>query len=191
MGIYIDLKKELSSLFKRKLQGLIAEKQRMDELYLQMTTEELRQLPDEKLFYAVVVRIDDKVDAFDNIKDGINSLNEKERIVYAVNYFEMEVNNGGICQFFVNTSRVVAPLVSEYMGIIGAGEHKKLYDDFISQNSIDVSDLSSFDSETAEDFSAQYQRYPFNDYDNKFYKMATLESYLTAFIKSNIEYFRA
>ena len=159
MGVYKYLKKKLSSFFSVGLQKSVEEKRIMDELYSRMTTDELRQLPDGKLFYAVVMRTEDKVDAFDNIKDGINSLNEKERIVYAVNYLEMEVNNGGICQFFVNSSRVVAPLVSEYMGIIGADEHKKLYDDFVSQNNIDVNDLSSFDSETTEDFSAQYERY--------------------------------
>lgn len=101
----------------------------------------------------------------------------------------MEVNNGGLCQFFVNSSRMLAPLVSEYMGIIGATEHKALFDSFVEKYQIDLSDLSSFRCETVEAFQAQYKRYPFDEYDHVFYELEPLQTYLIAFVKEHIEKF--
>ena len=119
------------------------------------------------------------------------ALSEKERIVYAVNCLEAEVNNGGLCQFLVNSSRVAAPIVSACMEAIGAEEHKKLYDGFIEKNKIDVNNLSSFDIRTAKDFQKQAERYPFDDYDDAFYCLQPLSAYLTTFIKRNISCFSA
>ena len=53
--------------------------------------------------------------------------------MYVAAILDMEIQNGGLCQFFVNSSRMVAPIVSEYMSIIGATEHKNLYDTFIEK----------------------------------------------------------
>ncbi len=157
--------------------------------YLKASTEELSQLSDDELICAVWARTENIVSSKEDLLEGFHSLNEKQRIFYAVNYLEMEVNNGGLCQFFVNSSRIVAPLVSEYMGIIGATEHKKLYDTFIEKHQINTQDLSSFDCETVEVFQSQYERYPFDEYDDAFYKLEPLQTYLTQFIKENIEVF--
>jgi hypothetical protein len=84
---------------------------------------------------------------------------------------------------------MVAPLVSEYMAVIGAHEHKKLYDDFIADNGIDVNDLASFDIEDLEEFAEKYERYPFDDYDDAFYEMEPLEAYLTKYAREHISEF--
>ena len=157
--------------------------------HLKLTTDELSRLSDDELFNAVWARTENTVLSKEDFWEGFNALNEEQRIFYAVNYLEMEVNNGGLCQFFVNSSRMVAPLVSEYMGIIGATEHKKLYDTFIQKYQINVCDLSSFDCETVEVFQAQYERYPFDEYDNAFYELEPLQNHLTSFVKKNIEKF--
>lgn len=157
--------------------------------FIKSTTEELSQLSDEELFSAVWVRAENKMIHKKNMQEGFRSLNEEQRIFYAVNYLEVEVNNGGLCQFFVNSSRMVAPLVGEYMGIIGAVEHQKLYEDFIRENRINTRDLSSFDSETLEVFQSQYSRYPFNKYDDAFYKMKPLQNYLIPYVRNHLEKF--
>ncbi len=159
----------------------------LDKKYLKMTTNELLQLSDDELFNAVWARTESIVSSKEDLSEGFDSLNEEQRIFYAVNYLEMEVNNGGLCQFFVNSSRMVAPIVSDYMGIIGAIEHKKLYDTFIEKHQINTRDLSSFDSETMEAFQSQYERYPFDEYDDAFYELEPLQSYLIPFVKKNIE----
>lgn len=155
--------------------------------YLKASTEELLRLSDDELFTAVWARIENIISSKEDLLEGFLSLNEKQRIFYAVSYLEMEVNNGGLCQFFVNSSRMVAPIVSEYMGIIGATEHKNLYDTFVEKYQINTQDLSSFDCETVEEFKSQYERYPFDEYDNAFYELEPLQAYLTQFIKENIE----
>ena len=45
------------------------------------------------------------VDGFDAWEEGVNSLNSSQKLFYCVNWLETEVNNGGLCQFFVNSRR--------------------------------------------------------------------------------------
>ena len=127
-------------------------------------------------------------------RDGVMEIDDPglpEQLVniYALTQFEAEVNNGGLCQFFVNSSRVVAPYVSDYMALIGASEHKALFDGFISQHRIDLNDLSSFIIHRHRDYEAQTKRYPFDEYDDAFYALPSLEEPLTAYIKANLSHF--
>lgn len=156
---------------------------------LSMSTDELNVLPDDELFEAVLTRTENIVDGFKTMSDGFNALNPTQKIFYGVGWYEMEVNNGGLCQFFVNSSNVVAPILSEYLGKIGADEHKNLFDDFVLSNGIDLSDLSSFRSPTVEDYVAHTKRYPFDDFDDKYMELEPLQTFLTRFAKENISDF--
>ena len=149
----------------------------------------MTQINDDDLIFAAMARTEVTVNEFEDLRDGLNSLNSEQHILYALSTFNMEVNNGGICQFSVNAGRSVAPMIGHYMEIIGAEEHQQLYEEFTEKYEIDLEDLSSFDSETAEEFSMQYERYPFEEYDDAFYKLEPLENYLIPYIKSNIEKF--
>ncbi|MBE6981557.1 MAG: DUF4375 domain-containing protein [Ruminococcaceae bacterium] len=157
--------------------------------YLKMSTEELSQLSDDDLIFAVWTRTENIVQSGEDMSKGFHSLCEEQRIFYAINYLETEVNNGGLCQFFVNSSRIVAPVVGKYMGMIGAMEHQKLYEEFIQTHQIDTNDLSSFDCETVDNFQSQYGRYPFDEYDGKFYKLEPLQTNLVPYVKKHIEKF--
>ena len=94
---------------------------------------------------------------------------EKQRVCTVLNCFDMEVMNGGLCQFFVNESRFYAPFVSESLKKIGAKEVDEAFLNFVTENHIDLNDLSSFRSATLEEFSDQYKRYPFDDFDKVYY----------------------
>ena len=185
MGLFSSIKQVIA--LRKQFKDSFKEQMKKEAAYLQMSTSELSQLSDDELFSAVWARTENIVSSKEDLLEGFLSLNEKQRIFYAVNYLEMEVNNGGLCQFFVNSSRMVAPIVSECMGIIGASEHKNLYDSFIEKHQINTQDLSSFDCETVEVFQSQYKRYPFDEYDDTFYELKPLQTYLTQFIKENIE----
>ncbi len=187
MGLFSVIKELFR--FRKELKKSIEDSKKREQRYLQMNFDELGALSDDELFEAAVVRTEHKVDSFDEWEDGVNSLNPSQKILYSVNWLEVEVNNGGLCQFFVNSSRMVAPFVSEYMGVIGAEEHKKLFDDFIAKNNIDLADLSSFDIDEAEEFEAQNQRYPFDEYDEAFYETEPLETYLKRFVRENLNDF--
>ena len=180
---------ESMAVLSNRLTKLINKALSPDKKYLKMSAEELSKLSDQELITAIIVRTEDIVSSVDNLSLGFNLLRKEQRIFYAVNYLEVEVNNGGLCQFFVNSSRLFAPDVSEYMEIIGAVEHKELYDTFVEKNQINVAVLSSFDSADLDAFQDQLDRYPFDDYDDAFYKLQPLESFLLPFIREHIEKF--
>ena len=81
----------------------------------QAASEESAELPvlhanmdDDTLFETAVERIDILVEL--NEEDAENApLTLPQRYCYALNLLELEVNNGGLCQFFVNSSRLAAP----------------------------------------------------------------------------------
>ena len=187
MGLFSSIKAIFQ--FRKELKRSIAEAKENEMRYLAMTTDDLSALSDDELFTAVTARTESKVDSFDEWEDGVNSLNPLQKIFYSVNWLEIEVNNGGLCQFFVNSSRMVAPLVSEYMGIIGADQHKKLYDDFVNKNGIDLTELSFFDVNKAEEFEEKTEKYPFDEYDDAFYDMEPLETYLKKFVREHLSDF--
>ena len=157
--------------------------------YVALTPDQLAALPDEELFSAAQARIDSIMDSHEEILEGLPLLSDPQKVFYALNYLEMEVNNGGLCQFFVNSSRVLAPYISEYLGIIGANDHKQLFDSFIQQNRIDLTDLSSFEIRRIRDFEAQTKRYPFDEYDDAFYTLPSLEEPLIDYVRTNIHAF--
>ena len=163
------------------------------KMYLRATADELNELADEEIFNAVLIRMNNKVNGYKKFNDGINSLSLSQRIVYCLNYYEMEVNNGGLCQFFTNTRSFLAPYVSEYLKNIKAKEHKKLFDNFIKVNKIDLNDLSSFAIKDSDNYMIEYNerknRYPFDDFDEEFYKLESLEKYLVEYIRKNINEF--
>lgn len=156
--------------------------------FIAMTTEELSVLQDDALFSAAVARVEAYMD-HEAQEESFAALSLPQKVLYAVNCLEMEVNNGGLCQFFVNSSRMFAPYISEYLGIIGADAHKQLFDDFINRHGINLSDLSSFQIHRIEDYENQTKRYPFDEYDDAFYQLPSLEEVLTSYIKANLSFF--
>lgn len=169
------------------MQNLAQRQQRYEE----MTMEELKALPENELVMAVQVRAERHVDGFGmervEQRAGYLDLSEAQRTAYTLYWYESEVCNGGLCQFFVNSSRMVAPYVSQSLNAVGAEEHQKLFDDFVSKHEIDLDDLSSFDSEDQETFEAQYDRYPFEEFDNAFYELETLERYVIDYLKAHMD----
>lgn len=187
MGIIRLFKQMLA--FRKLMKELPQQIEAQNARFLEMDTDELAALPDEDLFAAAVARAECVVDAHEALFSGFSALNEHQKVLFAVNYLEMEVNNGGLCQFFVNSSRAVAPHISEYLGIIGAKEHKELFDSFIEKHKIDLHDLSSFEITRIKDYEKQTQHYPFDEYDDAFYQLDTLEIPLTAYIRAHIQAF--
>ena len=158
--------------------------------YPAMTTDELAALDDEELFEAVNVRTENKVDNFEELTDGFNALNTSQKVFYALKWLEMEVTNGGLCQFFVNSSREAAPYVSECLAAVGAEKHRALFDEFVQNNAIDLSDLSSFMIFWSKrSYIKQTKRYDFDAFDNQYYELPALQELITAYIRANIAEF--
>ncbi|OHE40377.1 MAG: hypothetical protein A2Y16_04440 [Tenericutes bacterium GWF2_57_13] len=154
--------------------------------YLRVTREALLHLPESELYAAASAITEDIINKHEEIIDGVNEMNDAQKAFYVTSYYEMEVNNGGLCQFFVNSSRAVAPLLSHYLEAIGAIEHKRLFDTFLKNNQIDVNDLSSFIVDDVAEFQQQTKRYPFDEYDDNFYQLKSIESFLIDYLKRNL-----
>lgn len=122
-------------------------------------------------------------EAYFGLGDDFEAFNDAQRVVYTVAEFDMEVQCGGLCQFFYNDCEE-APYVSQSLAEIGAAEYQRLYDDFIADNDIDISGLDEIEYED------MYDMYPFNDFDDDYYELygrQPLETMLAAYIRAHID----
>lgn len=159
----------------------IRQAKRKSEKYKQMTNSQLLALDDEELFDAVWNVLSYDIDEVNDVA------NEYQRVFYTLAYFEMEVNNGGLCQFFVNSSREWAIYVSDSLNIIGADKIKKIFDDFIMKNNINLNDLSSFIINDISEFENQNKRYDFDSFDDYFYENSDIHRLLIDYARNNID----
>ena len=138
---------------------------------------------DDEEFYDAIESICE--DAVYDIKEA--NLTNEQKIVYSLNKFESEVNNGGLCQFFVNSSRECAPYISEALAAVGAFELKILFDNFINTNNIDVNDLSSFKISSIDEYKVQTERFDFDSFDDKFYEDKNIHQQIIDYSRTHIE----
>jgi hypothetical protein len=135
--------------------------------YKSMSIEDLLALNDEELVYAVVERIDDR---YDNPIYGAghdSRMSEVERNVQAVFLFDLEYQNGGLCQYFVNSSRTTAPYLAEALRMVGADKCAEIYQSFLHENSIDPNDLDRFRCIKVDEYATKINLYPFSEVDLK------------------------
>ncbi len=100
-----------------------------------------------------------------------DTLPESAQVMYVAAILDMEVQNGGLCQFFVNCGSSYATRVIDSLQMIGLEPMGILYESFLSDNQIDPTDLSSFQTDTIDDFIAQYERYPYDNFDNAYVEL--------------------
>ncbi len=143
-----------------------------------ISTEELLALPDEELCETIFWRLDGGQEA--------DPHRELFRILYE---FDMEIQNGGLCQFFINSLPEVPPSIGKALEAVGAEQHKALYEGFARQNGIDLSDLSSFALEDVEDYGDQFDRYPFDDFDDAYMALTPLFKLLAQYVRLHMEAF--
>lgn len=162
-------------------QSLQAHTARM-AMTLDMSAEELLALSDDELYEAVFNRITEK-----------DELNEIQHAFNVAAEYIMEMENGGLCQYFVNFASRNAAELPEVLERLGAAEHKVHFEHFVKDNGIDLNDLSAFtldyDGDWAEAYAEKCAMYPFDAYDDAFYALSDLHESLLSFIRSNIEQF--
>lgn len=146
-----------------------------------MDLKDLMALEDEELYDAVQCVCSDAV-----VEIADPGLTEAQVLVYSLMQLEMEVNNGGLCQFFVNSSGECAPYISNALDAIGACKMKSLFDRFILENHIDVNDLSSFKIESIEEYEAQTERFDFDSFDDAFYEDEDFHQQLIDYARKNL-----
>lgn len=148
----------------------------------EMGKENLLALEDEDFYEAMICLCGDAV--YD-IKAA--DLTKEQILAYSLYMFEMEVNNGGLCQFFVNSSSDCAPFISEALEAIGATELRNLFVQFVNDNDIDVTDLSSFKIADVKEYEAQTKRFDFDSFDEKFYDNGNFHRQVIDYFRCNVE----
>ena len=146
-----------------------------------LTSEELRIKEDLDMYYALIMRFMDA---------DPNTLNEKQLTVAALITFDAEMMNGGLCQFFVNDYSGYARYVSDALEEVGAVEMQKHYSSFVSLNEIDVSQMDSFRINSIQEYAKQFERYPYEEFDNTFseiYQKENLADLLLSFVRLHEE----
>lgn len=151
--------------------------------------QELLTLSDDDLFETVYFQNLDITEAAEDEERELELFTGARKTVYVLSLFDSEIQNGGLCQFFVNSSRVVAPYVSESLKVINATEHLAIFEDFITTNNIDVSLLDSFKILSKRGYIKQTKRYDFDSFDDKYYDLPPLQEKIVAYIKDNINEF--
>ncbi len=151
--------------------------------------DELLKLNDSQLYEKVYLQTLDLVESFADEETALSQISPVCRTFYILSIYDMEVQNGGLCQFFVNSSRLLAPYVNDCLKTVNAEEHRKLFSAFVSDNNIDLQHLESFEIEDVEEYADQTERYDFDTFDNAYIALTPLQDYLVSYIKSNISEF--
>ena len=119
--------------------------------------------------------------------DDVSSMSPERKAAYTAACLELEVMNGGLCQFFANYPDCV-PYVPEALSAIGAEDHRKLYEDFLSATGIDPLD-PVFQTEDMDAFSQLYELWPWEDFDDAYLSLTPIPELLEAYVQSNPDAF--
>lgn len=157
-----------------------------------MTKEQLLKLSDADLVMVILFHTDFRYGDVTENYALIESISDYERIAYTVAIFDLEVQNGGICQYFANPSGCTARYISKALEDIGAQKISKAFTEFTTKYDIDINNLEEFKWNSTEEFSSKYTLYPFEEFDNTFvstYKVENLEELNARFIRDHIDKF--
>ena len=117
-------------------------------------------------------------------------MNENARIVYTAQRFEIEVNNGGIQQYFENNSGKTAPFLSTALNVLHAEQYLKLWKVFLEQTGMDSVTLSNIASGKAQDRLDAMSEEVLEEFDESFNKLEseeTLEKRIIEYARGHIE----
>ncbi len=146
-----------------------------------MGAEEILKLNDFDFYDAVECLCDAAV--YDINDSG---LTQEQRYVHTLIRLEAEVNNGGLCQFFVNSSKECAPFVRDALNEIGATQLSDYFIKFVNENNIDVNDLSRFNIQSVDEFAALSESCDFDKFDDRFYEDEDLHQQILDYARENI-----
>lgn len=151
--------------------------------------QDLSPLSDDELFETVYFQTIALVDSYPSESAALESIPVPQKTFYILSIYDMEIQNGGLCQFFVNSSEALASQVDTCLETLGAEEHRTLFATFVEDNGIDVNDLSSFRIDDIQDFVDQTQRFDFDSFDTRYYALPPLYTDLIGYIRANLSEF--
>ncbi len=145
----------------------------------EMGAEELLKLNDDMFYDAMLCIINDTI-----VDLKHDTYTDEQITLYTLMNFEAEVNNGGLCQFFVNSSRECAPYVIDALKKVAANEINELFYEFVAKNNINLNDL--FEVSSIEEYTTLEQQYDFDSFDDKFYEYDNFTCQVLNYARENI-----
>lgn len=160
--------------------GHIEDRKRAKKLRA-LGTEGLLALDDDAFFNAVVHICED---ALFNFKEEKKT--HAQKVVCSLYEFETGMC-GGLCWFFETSSIESARNISEALEAVGALELKKLFDDFVRENHIDLNDLSGFRNGSFDECRAYAEQFDFDRFEDECYEYADIYQQIIDYARKNID----
>lgn len=114
---------------------------------------------------------------------GLAAQPEAVAVFYRVDEFWTEYSCGGIYGYFANSAgKAWGAALLEDLARIGASEHRAMLESFLTENDIDLGDLSAFKWSNMSDFTA---RINFGDFDYHFSELRPLWKVLREYAEAN------
>lgn len=154
-----------------------------------MSDEKLLALSDEELVSTVWIRTEHFASGFDTERRALDNMNEEQRIFYIVYYYMLQVNSGGLCQYFAHASRDTALFLSDALEKVGAQEHRALFESFLHDNKVATAALLAFAVDNASDFKKMEDSYPFDAFNTEFYALPPMTEAIAAYVRENVTAF--
>lgn len=119
--------------------------------------------------------------------EDYEDMTQEQKAAYIGACLELEVMNGGLCQFFANCPDC-ADDVPAALAELGAGEHLALYEAFLADTGIDPLD-PMFRTEDLEEFSRLYDLYPWEEFDEPYCELTPMAELLEDYVAAHPEAF--
>lgn len=152
-------------------------------------TSDLAALSDYDLFETVYLQMLDLVHSYPSESAAMEAMTQAQRVFYVLSMYDMEMQNGGLCQFFTNASSTLVADVEHCLEILGADAHRDLFVDFMETNQIDSSVLESFVIYDVDDYIEHTERYDFDSFDMAYYDLPPLFGDLAEYVRRHIDEF--
>ena len=110
------------------------------------------------------------------------------RTAFVLFSFDAEIQNGGLDQFFFNSTSELAPYVADALMLVGACEYADLFAHACEENGIDPCDSSTFEDDDEDDEDENL----FDEFDDAYYALyeeKPLEPYITRYVRAHLEDF--
>lgn len=121
------------------------------------------------------------------LPEDFSAMSTEEKTAYTAACLELEIMNGGLCQFFANNPDC-ADYVPTALENLGARNHRALYESFLLAAGIDPLD-PVFQTENMEEFSQLYDRWPWDDFDEAYCNLTPMAELLEAYVAAHPDSF--
>ena len=157
--------------------------------YLKMDAEALRALPEDELAIALADILDERHGVWETGGAALSTLHTEAKVAYTLIAFEREFMNGGIAQYFTNSSRMTAPYLIQALRAVHADKTADLLEGHMASHRIDVNDPPMFDYEHQQVLEEQMNRYRIETLDERVSQLLARDGFdrgMAEYLRSNL-----